>query len=148
MRIQSVQTARHLSWLSNLFTPSGAITYQSSKLNSLPLLALPIFAVTYTLDRIIILHEVWRIKQRHCVASQNFSNTLSSTTEAPSLRVTLKGRNVAMPQISQGSNELHIALRLGTHRPSQALIAALPPAALQAYRISQILGQQSPPGFT
>lgn len=31
MRLVSVQTAEHLSWLSNLFIPPGAITYQSSK---------------------------------------------------------------------------------------------------------------------
>lgn len=34
-RILSMKTAGHLSWLSNLFIPSGAITYQSSKLNGL-----------------------------------------------------------------------------------------------------------------
>lgn len=39
MRIQSMKTARHLSWLNNLFTLSGAITSQSSKLNSLSLVS-------------------------------------------------------------------------------------------------------------
>lgn len=39
MKILSMKTAGHLSWLSNLFIPSGAITYQSSKLNSLSLVS-------------------------------------------------------------------------------------------------------------
>lgn len=59
-----------------------------------------------------------------------------------------KGQECDPPQISQGSNELHIVLRLGTLKSSWALLAVLPPAALQAYRVTLILGQQRPPGST
>lgn len=39
IRILSMETAGYLSWLSNLFIPSGAITYHGSKLNSLSLVS-------------------------------------------------------------------------------------------------------------
>lgn len=59
-----------------------------------------------------------------------------------------EGQECDPPQISQGSNELHVALRLGARRSSWALLARLPPAALQAYRVTPISGQRSPPGST
>lgn len=59
-----------------------------------------------------------------------------------------RGQECDPPQIPQGFNELHIVLRLGTRRSSWALLAVLPPAALQAYRVTLILGQRRPPGST
>lgn len=53
-----------------------------------------------------------------------------------------EGQECDPPHISQGSNEPHIVPRLGTRRSSWALLAVLPPAALQAYRVTPILGQR------
>lgn len=137
----SMKPAGHSSWLSNLFNPeqrNPVIIYLCLHLQSLA-------------------PHSWTSGENREIGGLAGRTPRTSLSPTPCLVLPMmlhpsqghsRGQECDPPQIPQGSNELHIVLRLGTHRSSWALLAVLPPAAPQAYRVTLILGQRRPPGST
>lgn len=105
MSILSMNMAGHLSWLGNPFIPSGAISYRSSKLNSLLLLS----STSTSPDGTITLPGCLKDKNKEIAGAR------ISLLPTPCLVHLSQGRPEGQecdpPHISQGSNEPHIVLR-------------------------------------